>query len=568
MKKLRGKKWLGWSTGIAIALIISLGFVSANNEERNFSIVKNLDIFYSLFRELNTYYVDETDPEELIETGIEAMLESLDPYTTYISETEMDDFNFMTTGEYAGIGALITRLDDYVCISEPYKGFPADEAGLKAGDKILSIDGFDMKGKSTEEVSNKLKGPANTEVKVVVERYGVEEPLEVTIIRENIQINPVPYYGLLENNTGIIVLNNFTHNCAREVENALSDLKEQGATKIILDLRGNPGGLLDEAVKVANLFIPRGSEVVSTKGRIKQWDKVYRATKAPVDTLIPLSIMINRGSASASEIVAGAIQDHDRGVIVGNRSFGKGLVQTTRNLPYNAKLKVTTAKYYIPSGRCIQALDYSHRNEDGSVGYVPDSLVSEFQTDNGRTVYDGGGISPDVVVPRDTLSNIAYALMAQQTIFKYANVFVSENVSVAKPEAFVVSDDLYSDFTGFVTSLDDFKYTSASRERFRKLVEAAKEEGYYDIHLDEFKALEEKLDVDVSFDLKTFRDEVDDLLGNELMKRYYYQEGTIKYALRHDKVLKKALEVMNDEAQYRGILSGAVLSHAGDRLHR
>ncbi|SFE74370.1 S41 family peptidase [Thermophagus xiamenensis] len=568
MKKLKTKKWLNWTSGILFVLILSLGFVSANNEERNFSIVKNLDIFYSLFRELNTYYVDKTDPGELIETAINAMLESLDPYTTFIPEKEMEDFNFMTTGEYAGIGALITRVDDYVYISEPYKGFPADKAGLKAGDKIIAIDGVEMKGKSTEDVSNKLKGPANTEVKVTIERYGSEKPIEITIVRKNIQINPVPYYGLVEDNTGLIILNNFTHNCSEVVEQALEDLKKQGAEKIILDLRGNPGGLLDEAVKVVNLFVPRGSEVVSTKGKIKQWDKVYRATKAPVDTVIPLAIMINRGSASASEIVAGAIQDLDRGVIVGSRSFGKGLVQTTRNLPYNTKLKVTTAKYYIPSGRCIQALDYSHRNEDGSVGYVPDSLVSEFQTLNGRTVYDGGGISPDIVVPRDTFSNIAYALVAQQTIFKYANVFCAEHKSIPEPEEFAVSDEMYNHFTGFVLSLDDFKYTSASRERFKKLVEAAKSEGYYDLNKEEFEALEEKLNVDVSFDLKNFRDEVEDLLANELLKRFYYQEGAIKYALKDDKVLKKTIEVINDEGYYRGILNGTVLSHAGDRLRR
>lgn len=568
MKKLKTKKWLNWTSGILFVLILSLGFVSANNEERNFSIVKNLDIFYSLFRELNTYYVDKTDPGELIETAINAMLESLDPYTTFIPEKEMEDFNFMTTGEYAGIGALITRVDDYVYISEPYKGFPADKAGLKAGDKIIAIDGVEMKGKSTEDVSNKLKGPANTEVKVTIERYGSEKPIEITIVRKNIQINPVPYYGLVEDNTGLIILNNFTHNCSEVVEQALKDLKKQGAEKIILDLRGNPGGLLDEAVKVVNLFVPRGSEVVSTKGKIKQWDKVYRATKAPVDTVIPLAIMINRGSASASEIVAGAIQDLDRGIIVGSRSFGKGLVQTTRNLPYNTKLKVTTAKYYIPSGRCIQALDYSHRNEDGSVGYVPDSLVTEFQTLNGRTVYDGGGISPDIVVPRDTFSNIAYALVAQQTIFKFANVFCAEHKSIPEPEDFNVTDEIYNHFTGFVLSQDDFKYTSTSRERFRKLVEAAKNEGYFDINKAEFEALEEKLNVDVSFDLKNFRDEVEDLLANELLKRFYYQEGAIKYALKDDKVLKKTIEVINDEGYYRGILNGTVLSHAGDRLRR
>lgn len=569
MKKFRGKKWIGWTGAVAIGLVVSLGFVNAGNEERNFSIVKNLDIFYSLFRELNTYYVDKTNPEDLVEEGIEAMLESLDPYTTYIPESDMDDFNFMTTGEYAGVGALITGRKDYVYVSEPYKGFPADNAGLKAGDKILSIDGTDMTGKSTEEVSNMLKGPANTEVKVTVDRYGVEDPLEITIVRKSIQIDPVSYYGMVDDKTGIIILSNFTQDCSQRVEETFKELKEEhGAEKIILDLRNNPGGLMDESVKLANLFLPRGVEVVSTKGKIEQWDKVYRTSKAPVDTVIPLVVLINGGSASASEIVAGAIQDHDRGVIVGSRSFGKGLVQTTRNLPYNAKLKVTTAKYYIPSGRCIQAMDYSNRNDDGSVGYVPDSLITEFSTRNGRAVYDGGGISPDVVVPREKYSNITFALVAQQTIFNYANQFVARHESVAKPLEFEITDEIYADFLQYVSALDSFKYTSESRERFKKLKEAAKEEGYYDINEDAFKLMEEKLDVSVSQDLRTFRDEVDDLIANELLKRYYYRKGAIKNSLQDDEVLEEARELINDSAEYRGMLNGTVLSHAGDRRQR
>ncbi|WP_291857617.1 S41 family peptidase [Marinilabilia sp.] len=569
MKKIRGRKWIGWTGAVAIGLVISLGFVTAGNEERNFSIVKNLDIFYSLFRELNTYYVEETDPEDLVETGIEAMLESLDPYTTYIPESEMDDFNFMTTGEYAGIGALISGREDFVYISEPYKGFPADKAGLKAGDKILSINGVDMKGKRTEAVSNQLKGPANTDVTVTVKRYGIEKPLDIKLVRKAIQIDPVSYYGMVDDETGIIILDNFTQDCSRRVEEALKELKEeQGAEKLILDLRGNPGGLLDEAVKLANLFLPRGSEVVSTKGKIKQWDKVYRTSKAAVDTVIPLVVMINRGSASASEIVAGAIQDHDRGVIVGNRSFGKGLVQTTRSLPYNAKLKVTTAKYYIPSGRCIQALDYSQRNEDGSVGYVPDSLITEFTTKNGRTVYDGGGISPDVVVPYEKYSNMTFALVAQQTIFDYANRFVAENTTVAVPGEFSVTDEIYNDFTEYLTSLESFKYTSESRERFKKLKEAAEKEGYYDINEEAFNTLEKKLDVSVTQDLENFRGEVEDLLADEILKRYYYRKGAIQYALEDDNVLKKALEISDNNSEYQGILNGTVLSHAGDRRKR
>ncbi|MFO8001837.1 MAG: S41 family peptidase [Marinilabilia sp.] len=571
MKQFRGKQWRILSSALLIGIITSLGPASAQNsnnkeEEENFSVIKNLDIFYSLFRELNTYYVDETDPEELVETGVEAILESLDPYTDYISESEMDDFNFMTTGEYAGIGAMITRKGDFVYISEPYKDFPADEAGLKAGDKILTIDGKEMEGRSTEEVSNHLKGPAQSEVKVTVERYGEEEPLEKAIERKNIQINPVPYYGMADEKTGIIVLNNFTQDCTREVEKALKELKEEeGAEKIILDLRGNPGGLMEESVKLANLFLPRGSEVVSTKGRVEKWDKEYKATKAPVDTVTPLAVFIDRSSASASEIVAGAIQDHDRGVILGNRSFGKGLVQTTRSLPYNTKLKVTTAKYYIPSGRCIQALDYSHRNEDGSVGYVPDSLITEYETANGRTVYDGGGISPDVIVSNDKYSNIVYALASQQTVFGYANRFQAEHESIPEPSEFSITEEIYEDFVSYVSSLDDFRYTSESKERFKKLEEAAREEGYYDLNAEKFEEMQETLDVDVSHDLEAFREEVERLLANELLKRYYYREGALQHGMKNDKVLDKALEVLNDESEYEGILDGSVDSHAGDR---
>ncbi len=569
MKQRRGFKWIGLGTILAVGLIVSLSFVTAGNEEKNFGIVKNLDIFYSLFRELNSYYVDETNPEKLIETGIESMLNSLDPYTTYIPESDMADFNFMTTGEYAGIGAIITKRDEYVVISEPYKGFPAEVSGLKAGDKILSINGQEMKGKSTQEVSNMLKGPANTKLELKIERPGTDKTLNIDIIRKNIQINPVPYYGMVDSETGFIMLSSFTQDCSVEVEKALEDLKKnQNAKNLILDLRGNPGGLLDEAVKVANLFLPRGSEVVNTRGKIKQWDKDYRAPKTPVDTIIPLAVLINRGSASASEIVAGAIQDHDRGIIIGNRSFGKGLVQTTRNLPYNAKLKVTTAKYYIPSGRCIQALDYSHRNEDGSVGTVPDSLISEFQTSKGRTVYDGGGISPDIVVPYHTYSNMTFALVAQQTIFDYATQFVIGHSNIPEPGQFTITDAFYSDFKNYVTALEGFKYQSESMEQFEKLEEAAKEEGYFDTAGDVFTQLKKTLELDVARDLDNFRDEVEVLLGTELVKRYYFQAGAIQFNLQDDEVLKIAQETINDGQKYHGLLNGTVLSHAGDKRKR
>jgi carboxyl-terminal processing protease len=560
------KKRFGWIALGSLVVILSLGIVGFNNDNKNFEIVKNLDIFYSVFRELNTIYVDETDPSKLIRTSIDEMLSSLDPYTSFIPESEMEDFKFMTTGEYGGIGSLITRLENNVVIAEPYEGFPAHLAGLKAGDKILEINGQSMAGKSTSDVSALLKGTVNSSVKLKIERPGTSKPLNIELIRKNIQINPVPYYGMVDKETGIIILNNFTQDCAREVENAFVDLKnKQGARKVIIDLRGNPGGLLDEAIKIVNLFVPKGSDIVSTKGKVKQWDKAYTATRQPIDTVMPLAVLISRGSASASEIVAGALQDLDRAIILGQRSFGKGLVQATRNLDFNTKLKVTTAKYYIPSGRCIQALDYTHRNEDGSVGYVPDSLISEYKTRLGRKVYDGGGVSPDIKITEERYSNITYAIVAQQVIFEYATKFCLQNPTIASPTEFKVSDEVFNDFKQFVSTRKDFKYTSRSLEMLKKLKETAEREEYYKTAENEFKSIEEALSLNVDKDMNIASSEIKDLLSLELMRRYYYQKGAIRYSLRDDKTIKEAISSLGDKEQYNGLLNGTVLSHAGDK---
>lgn len=568
MAKRRGLTPKGWMIAILVSVIVSVSFVAANTDRRNFEIVKNLDIFYSLFRELNSYYVDETDPEKLIKTGIDAMLETLDPYTTFIPEEEMADFRFMTTGEYAGIGALITKRGDYVVISEPYEGMPAQESGLKAGDRILKIDGISMEKVETPDVSEKLKGAAGTEVKVLVQRPGIDEELEITIERRVIQINPVPYYGMINENTGLIILNNFTQNASREVEKAYNDLKQnKNMSHLVLDLRGNPGGLMDESVKIANLFLPRSSEVVSTRGKVSQWDKTYRAPREPIDTIMPLAVLISRGSASASEIVAGALQDHDRAIILGQRSFGKGLVQTTRSLAYNSSLKVTTAKYYIPSGRCIQAVDYAKRNDDGSVAMIPDSLMKEFHTKGGRLVLDGGGISPDVTIEPNKFSNITIALMMQQTIFDFATQFAAKTPSIASPENFEISDELYNDFVAYVDQLEDFKYDSESNDLFQKLKEAAEKEAYYELGEESFSELEEVLKPNVSRSLTLAKDEVSELLAMELVRRYYYQRGAILYNLRFDEEIDTAVETLGNEAEYYGMLNGTVLTHAGDRRY-
>ncbi len=565
-KKSSRFKWVSASLIILILSVGIFGFNNNNDDERNFSIVKNLDIFYTLFRELNSYYVDKTDPEKLIKTGIDNMLESLDPYTTYIPEDDMEDFKFMTTGEYGGMGSLISKSGKYIVIAEPYEGFPAQKAGLKAGDKILEVDGVNVVGKKSSEVSELLKGTPNTALKLKIDRPGEKKPLNIDVIREKISINPVPYYGMVSDSTGIIILNNFTQNCSKVVENALKDLEENyHAKSIVFDLRGNPGGLLDDAVNIVNLFIPKGSEVVSTRGKVKQWDKIYRATAEPVDTVIPIAILINRGSASASEITAGSLQDMDRAVLIGQRSFGKGLVQTTRNLSYNAKLKVTTAKYYIPSGRCIQAIDYSHRNEDGSVGLVPDSLITEFKTKDGRSVYDGGGVSPDIKMDLDKYGNLAYALVSQSMIFDFATQFAIEHKEIPAPEKFEVNDAIYNEFKNYVKAKEDFKYESATQEALEKLIDVAKKEDYYSKSESEFTELEKQLKLDVDKDLNIFRKEITELLGSEIMKRYYYQKGAIKYALKDDKELEKAISVLNDPKEYYGLLDGTIASHAGDK---
>ncbi|MCT4589293.1 MAG: S41 family peptidase [Carboxylicivirga sp.] len=562
---LRTRK-VRWIASLSLVMVMLLGLYSFNDDKRNFEVIKNLDIFYTLFREVNSYYVDETNPEKLITEGINNMLESLDPYTTYIPESDMEDFRFMTTGEYAGIGSLISKRGNHVVIAEPYEGFPAALAGLKAGDKILEIDGKNMVGKSTPDVSDKLKGRANTSLKIKVERPGEKKPINIELERQKISINPVPYYGMVNDQTGIIQLNNFTQDCSREVEKAFLDLRDkQGAKSIVIDLRANPGGLLDEAVKIVNLFVPSGSEVVSTRGKVKQWDKTYKAMRQPIDTVMPLAVLISRGSASASEIVSGALQDLDRAVVIGQRSFGKGLVQTTRNLSYNAKLKVTTAKYYIPSGRCIQALDYTHRDEDGAVGLVADSLITEYKTLNGRSVFDGGGISPDILVKTPKYANVTFALVVQQMIFDFATEFVLRNKSIAAPEEFTISDDEYKQFIDFVKAKEDFRYESLSQEKFKDLVKTAKREGYYEKAKDDFSAMETLLKLDVEKDMRQFKDEIAELMVLEITKRYYYQKGSIKASLQNDKELDKASELLEDMSEYNGLLDGTIASHAGDR---
>jgi len=544
------KKFIVLTIIVLISVLVFTGF-----KDRDFQLIKNLDIYYTLFRELNMYYVDETDPEELIEKSIEGMLNSLDPYTTYISEKDLDNFTFMTTGEYGGIGALIRPGDEHAIISDPYAGFPAAKSGLKAGDIILSIDGVKTKEKTLSGVSDLLKGKPGTLVDIKIKRPFIEDSIATySIEREKITISNVPYAGMLTDEIGYIRLMNFTSNAGKEVKDELQQLKDKGAEKIILDLRSNPGGLLMEAVNVSNIFIENGEEIVSTRGKVEQWDATYKTTKPAVDNEIPLVVLVSRGSASASEIVAGSMQDLDRAVIVGQRTFGKGLVQTTRPLSYNAQLKVTTAKYYIPSGRCIQALDYAHRNEDGSVGNIPDSLISEFKTRNGRTVYDGGGIKPDVTVDPESFSNISLSLYTKNFIFNFATLYTATHPEPLMLDSFSISDEIYTGFVDFLQG-KDFDYQTSSESKLDELIKIAKREKYFTIAENEFAALREKIAHDKDKDLQTFSNEIKQLLLEEIAGRYYYQKGKIRASLRHDNQLATAIEIIKDEQRYNKILT-------------
>ncbi|MGM0649059.1 MAG: S41 family peptidase [Bacteroidota bacterium] len=538
------------------ALIIGISAISfTGNTSTDFELVKNLDIFASLVKELSLYYVDDIDYGETIKKGIEEMLKSLDPYTVYIPESQIEDLTFMTTGQYGGIGALIRKKGEYVVISQPYKDFPADKAGLKAGDVLMEVDGVNLKDKSTSEVSELLKGQPNTEVKLKVKRAISEEIEKISFEREKVQVDPLPYHGMLNDEVGYIRLSNFTREAGKKVEEAAKALKEEDqASALVIDLRNNPGGLLVEAVKLCNLFVPQGTMVVSTKGKVERWNKDYKANMKPYDVEIPIVILVNNRSASASEIVAGCMQDIDRGVVIGKRTFGKGLVQTTRELSYNTKLKVTTAKYYIPSGRCIQALDYTHRNEDGSVGRIPDSIKSEFKTENGRTVYDGGGIMPDIETEENILSKISSHLLQAHMIFEYANQYQYDHESIGDPENFSVDDKTYQDFVDFLND-KSFDYETRSEEHLQELVDIAKQEKYYEVAGDEFSALAEKIAHDREKDLELFKDEIKNLLAEEIIGRYYYRKGKIKYNLKSDPEIEKAMEILDNPEKTKEILT-------------
>ncbi|HQK98214.1 MAG TPA: S41 family peptidase [Bacteroidia bacterium] len=541
-----------------IVLLTGTVFLSFKAVDDNyFEISRNLDIYTTILRELSVYYVDPINTEAMVRESIDDMLESLDPYTTFIPESEADDYRFMTTGQYGGIGALIGQRDNDVIITDPYEGFPAQKSGLMAGDVIVSIDGKKTKGLRYDEVSKMLKGSPKTNISIVVARPTLtgSETITKTLSREEIQIKNVPYYGVIENNVGYIRLSSFTDDAGQEVKDAVKELTEKKKVSgLILDLRGNPGGLLNEAINIVNVFVDKGQEVVSTRGKVKDWNKIYKTLNNPVDTKTPLVVLVNSGSASASEIVSGSLQDFDRAAIVGQRTFGKGLVQTTRPLAYNAQLKVTTAKYYIPSGRCIQALDYTHRNPDGSVGKVPDSLMSEFKTKNGRKVYDGGGINPDYTTSIVTYSSIAQTLALKYMYFDYATLYRLKNPTIKPAKDFVLTDAEYNDFISWLNS-KEYDYVTDSERQLDILKEKAEKENYYASIKDDYEAVKNKLKSDKNADLQLHKQEIKWLLENEIVSRYYYQDGRTENSFLSDPEIKTAVRALKDPAVYTSIMN-------------
>ena len=552
--------------GIMMASLLLGGvfFSFKSSDDRNFQIVKSLDIFNSVFKELDMFYVDTIDPKEIIEYGIQAMLSKTDPYTDYYPE-EDNTLKEMTTGKFGGIGSVVRYYTPRkrVVIVEPSEGHPAAEAGLKAGDVILEINGKDMAQENrtpnelTEYVSSNLRGEPGTICSLKIDRPISDStyvPMEIKVTRGTIRTNPIPYYNMVNDSVGYIFISTFSmEGCSKEVKKALIELKQRGATSLVLDLRGNGGGLLGEAVKVVNFFVPKGKEIVVTKGKFKQMDNTYRTTSEPIDLEIPLTVLVDGSTASAAEILSGALQDLDRAVIIGNRTFGKGLVQTLRYLPFNSSMKITTAKYYIPSGRCVQALDYSKRNADGSIARTPDSLTNVFHTAAGREVRDGGGIRPDIEVKLERMPNIIYYMANGDVVFDFATQYCMKHQSIARVEDFKLTDQDYADFKSMVKKRN-FTYDRQSEAMLKSLKEMAKFEGYLEGAKEEFAALEKKLQHNLDLELDRFAKDIKPLIAEEIVKRYYFERGAVQEMLKDDAELKKALEVLQNPEEYAGLL--------------
>ncbi len=552
---------------IGILLVGSVFFGFNKEDDRNFQIIKSLDVFNSVFKELDMFYVDSIDPKEVVEYGIRAMLAKTDPYTEYYPE-EDNTLKEMTSGKFGGIGSVIRYYTPRkrVAIIEPSEGNPAAEAGLKAGDIIMEINGKDMAqgdripNDLTSYVSDNLRGDPGTLCIIKVERPTSDStyvPMEFKVTRGTIRTNPVPYFGMLNDSIGYIYISTFSvEGCSKEVKRALVELKQQGATSLVIDLRGNGGGLLSEAVNVVNFFVPKGKEIVKTKGKFKQMDHAYRTMNEPIDLEIPLAVLVDGGTASAAEILSGSLQDLDRAVIIGNRTYGKGLVQTLRDLPYNSSMKITTAKYYIPSGRCVQAIDYSRRNADGSIARTPDSLTNVFHTAAGREVRDGGGIRPDIEVKMGKTPNILFYLVNDDQIFDYATQYVLQHPTIAEVKDFQLTDADYADFKALLKKRN-FSYDRQSEAMLKKLKEMAEFEGYMENASEEFAALEKKLQHNLDLELDRFAKDIKPLIAEEIVKRYYFEKGAVQETLKDDADLKKALEMLQQPEEYKKVLTVA-----------
>ncbi|MDR2084794.1 MAG: S41 family peptidase [Bacteroidales bacterium] len=535
------------------ALIIS---ISAFSQSSEFEISKNLETFSSVYKTLFENYVDDINTGELMRIGIDAMLESLDPYTEFKSESEVEDFRFMATGQYGGIGSLIQQQENKVIISEPYKDSPADKAGLKAGDIIIKIDSKDVSGKSSSDISELLKGEPGTKLTVTVERFNQKKPVEISLTREKINVPNIPYYEIKNNSIGYIYLNSFTNDASKDFINAYNELKKEAKlTGLIIDLRNNGGGLLPEAVKIMNMFVPAGELIVNTKGRVASKNSIHKTTTNPIDTDIPIVVLVNGTSASASEILAGAMQDLDRGVIIGDRTFGKGLVQNILPTAFNSQMKITVAKYYIPSGRCVQAIDYSHKDESGKWTKLPDSLMTKFHTRNGRVVWDGAGIQPDIQIDHEMLSEVTANLIIKNHIFNFATqYYYNHQNDIIDPKTFQITDDIWSQFINYLSE-KDFTYTSTAEKQFEKLETVLKEENYYDDLKKQMDELSRGISIQKDSDLANSREQISYYLGSEIASRYHYSLGRLLFSQHSDEDVEAALELLNDKEKYNKTLA-------------